>query len=465
MNCTKNDLSPIYVEWPEGWRLYPTEVSFSYSRDSFDYFSCKFPAETANDVADLVKTEVETNRVKTVTEPAPVSVVVNDTPVRRMYYDPELLKLGLANDRYEKGGKLELKDMHTTLASGVVDMAPDKAPTEKVYNEIFTARKEGRSNPNYLTGIDIRKDTTIKAQGNNNTFSFGTTNPFKSNHLLPFSASHAIQFNQATPLEAINKANEQFGLRTHVDENGQLVVGEYKERNSYTSSRSAQNTTFQIKSGKTTPKNSKVEKVVINGPKHYPNLEASNPGAGVKFAESAFDWLNPLDDNENDEETVENGYRLQVVVENTNLSEDPERNGVVRNINAYDVSNEDLARSGERIFMSLETGSGGGNLVFDMDGSSTDTIPRIADTVFVSEEDKCGELEQSAYRAGSYKVSGVEHRFNGQWEVELDVVETTVAEDNLSKSLRVLDLSSGKAYTYEEIYGYSPEKGIDGYND
>jgi hypothetical protein len=381
-----------------------------------------------------------------------------------MAYKPSYFDFGISNKEYQSDGSLELKDMHATFGDGVIDMSPERATSEFVYSEIFGARNKRSIDPPYFTGIEIRDKTTLAEEGGaEGLFAFGFTNPFKDDNVLPFAASFAIHFDQETPLEALEKANQKFSLDTHVDEYGVFVVGGYNGNNKYTASRSGDSSELQIESGSVTASEGELGKLILNGAKHIPGFQDPTDtknfiSTDVQVGE-LFDWLNPLDDNDQDEDKVETGYRLQVIIDNKESE-----NGVVRNVDAFDIGNKDLMRTAERIFQSLQSQSAGGSMSIDMETSNKSVVPRIGDTMTVEGElDTCGELQQPAYDKGDYTVAGVEHRYDGSHTVDVQIDNPIAEEQNLQKKYRVLDVSSGNTYSFEEVYGYKPSS-IEGIN-
>lgn len=457
MNCSEQDLSPIRIVLPHGARIYPTDLRFSFSKDDFDYLEATFPNDVASDLKKYHESFEFNSRML-----AEVEISVGDSweRVQRMHYRPELFKGGIARQEYEEGGRIELHDMHELLQSGVVDMAPDRADAEFVYGKILDNFPNDSSKTpfnGFYNGIDVQANPSVSGLEKKNFWTFGTNNPLKDDTHTPLVFNFAINIEQATPLEAINQANKKFNLRTHFREDGTFVVGGYQTRNEWTASNTSGDGQLHITNGRLASSDGLIDKLVIEGPKYFPNVNkfttsvVDEPTFGdlARVADEAADWLNPWDNEEDP-----TGYRLQAVINNTNVAKGE---GVVRKLTAYNTDPQRLRDIGFRMFRTLEKKSGGGEIVIDGGSSKADPNIRIGDTIDVRNITTCGDLVDPNYDEGVYLVAGVEHVWDGRWKVHVDVQDVPVKKNDLKKKQRILDLSDGRAFTRTQRFLYRKE--------
>lgn len=437
MFCNKQDLSPVELEFQKAGSLSPVEGNFSYKFNEYDSFYCRFDSITAERMMGDIDGPLD--------ETQNVLVKVSGEPVRTMYYEPSYLDLGKADDRENSAGYLELHDLHEHLKKGVINYAPNSTDIEKTFNEIYDAKV----NSNIFNGIDIRASgnslDVISLQpgemalfeGSDEWVPFDVSNPRDDSGEKHLEIAYSLHLDSVSPLKGLRKARKKHTVNTHISPNGKLVVGGYgKPGKNFTASEAGGDADFHIKSSGIRALANSVKQVNIKGPIVHATVEERNE-KGAAF------W-NPLKEDES-------GHRLEMQITNDSIDE-----GDILSVEKSDIEprTDDLVDIGKAVFRSVQRETNNGTVVINMNTSRINTCPRIKDLIKVKKSEVCGEKSTSFTLPDTYFVSGVEHKFDGTWDVAVDLMNVAEKKENLSVSATYHDISSGQTATHKEIYGY-----------
>jgi len=454
MNCSKDRISPIRLEWITGHELWPNKVNtFSYSSSEYSYLECEFDSQ----VAEQVKREIfESGPLY---EYQPVKVYVGDTLIRTMYFEPGYFEFGSpdTDSLKEYVGKLELHDLHEQLAKGVVTYRPTQIPTAEVYKRIFRKRKT--STPEYETISGLQYDESVIPNtektgpfetalnnikdGGADEFLFQEDlydiswqelaggNPVKD-FLQTENEQTSINF-EGTPLKAIEYMNNKIGTGSDITPEGELYIGSYPmdpPPNEYTASEESGRADLHIKSGGIQRPVNGYDMVIVEGPPpETTSVEKFNQKTDVYTA---------LDD-----------YRVEAVAQI-----ELETGGKVAR---YDAHNTDVAElenvASNKLLQHLQEQKVESEIVIS--GRTSSTTPgdiRLGDVVVIPYRENPCTNEQTA--SGRFVVTRVEHRYSGNWEIALSLKE--VRDIDITTHMRVIDVKQDQSYDYEELYGYTP---------
>lgn len=428
MSVDDRRLSPISIDFERGGTLYPLSVSFQYHKDEFDFLTCKFDIDTANRIQEYLDS--------TLSNPQRATVLVDGKPVRMMYYEPDFFRLGSTNeeDGRDWPGYLELHDLHESLEGGTVNYAPKTTTLKDTYRRIFRARDDKETIKSLE--FSIPQNPRIYRSDNDTAFAFdgnvGIFAPFE----IDF--GYSINFDKISPLEAIEKANNVFGVSTHISPDGDLVVGQYEGETSYTASDTGSGSNLHISSASMTNTSNKIKQLTIEGPKEKPSTQTLGlEGTTEKISE----WLNQRTDNDV-------GFRTQVVVENLAVD-----SGKTATIQAHNAERGELRDLAKRQYRRLESQRTRGTISVSQNTSNRYGPFFIGDGIEVAEPLSSGGLKKPAYSAGDYYVAGISHRYQQSWTSDVEVFQIPSDPADLNVTLRYIDISSGQEYTHEELYG------------
>ena len=429
MQCSNDGLSPVSISFENGGTLYPVTSNFSYSDSEYDYLTAKFDTDTAN--------KIEAELSGGLGEPQRAVVAVNGTPIRAMYYRPEFVRVGLNDPETSTDwpGYIELHDLHEVLKSGTVDYAPRSTTLRDTYRAIVDAAETDK----YISGLKITADNqSLYNEDNEEQLRIGFDVPLDKDELIDTEYGFAINFDKISPLRALQKANNIFGVTTHISPEGELVVGPYQGVSSHTGSDSGETSDLHISSAGVTNATKQLKRVNIEGPKIFYGLEGHGLGEAV---EEVKEYLNPFQDNDT-------GLRMQAVVEDRTMA-----SGVTRNIKMHNVSQDEFRAAAERQFIGMQLRRRSGSFTFNMDTSDEPAAVRIGDRLKVDEPSGCGKMLEPAFSGGTYIATGISHRTNPSWKMDVDVLSEASSSRDIAVTIRYLDISSGEAYTHEELYG------------
>lgn len=217
----------------EPFEVRPVEMNLNQSRQEYDFCRAKLPWEVGQEIKPHTRYEGGAMYGYT-----PVDVCYNSTPIQRLVVRPDWIDYG------SDFTHLQLHDLQKTLADGVVDMQRESAKLGDIYEEIVKA------SPNDIIS-EIRflvpEEMEIRGIGTFNAEHFPNwrikqldglrsdvkriTNPNKINKIEAsrtktlLDSYYAIDFDEISPENAIQRLNQKYRLRSWVNPQGQLVVG------------------------------------------------------------------------------------------------------------------------------------------------------------------------------------------------------------------------------------------------
>lgn len=442
MNCNKQDLSPLELDFQKAGTLSPVEGSFSYKFNEYDSLYCRFDSITARGMMQDVGGPLD--------ETQSVLVKISGEPIRTMYYEPSYLDLGKADERNNSAGYLELHDLHEHLKKGVINYAPNSTDIEKTFNKIYDSKVNAdifngvdiRASGNSLNVISLQPGNLDLFEGSDEWIPFDVSNPRDGSGEKHLEMAYSLHLDSVSPLKGLRKARKKHSVNTHISPNGELVVGGYGDSVSeFTASEAGGDVDYHIKSSGIRAVANTVKQVNIKGPIVHDSIHERNE------RDAAF-W-NPLMEDTS-------GHRLEMQIVNDSIDE-----GDIISVEKSDIEPrlDDLKKIGKAVFRSVQRQTNNGNIVINMNTSRTNITPKIKDLIKVEKSKVCGDKSTSFTLPDTYFVSGVEHRFDGTWDVTVDLMNIPENRENLSVNATFHDISSGQDFTYKELYGYELGEG------
>lgn len=439
MICEENSrLSILFTE--SGKLLEPVEGRFTYGKDKYDFLQASFNATTSSAIGEAMDENL-------LASPELAVVRVNEEPVRRMYYDPEHVELG--TDVYDDaGGFIELHDLHETLKEGTVNYTPDgEISLEEVYTEIFNSRvKEG-----YFSGLRIEAPNKIIEDNSKVTLPLlpDSLTPEDGVYLFGLGelqtvesplTKEAIYFDEISPLEAVKQANKQLGVTTHVDSQGNLVVGAYKSEKTYTASEPGEEADFHIEGSAITGDAGSIQTLIIDAGNQ---VDLSGMDTSQETLGRHYNSLNPFTDDS------DKGYRVQIIVNN--------RDGVggeVIKTKRPQLGYDDYVTGALNLWQTLQSQYTSGSVTLNGTTSNVKRPVTIADNLLVAEPDPCGLIDHGGYPGGNYFATGVTHTFGNSWQMEVDLLQNYSTNPNIEIDVLFNDPTKDEVFTHEDLYGY-----------
>lgn len=446
MNCDKNNLSPIRLEWDTGQKLWPNEVKFQYSSSKYNFLRCQFDSTASEKIKDdfFNLGDGRENRPY-----QPVEVYVDNELMRTMYFEPNFIDLGDEEQNYAKSftGQLELHDLHTQLKKGNIVYRPNQEDHATVYAEILNRRKKPVSHPNTIKGIFLSERSFDTGEVSGRSAKIKSADNWQMQGSIPTSdddvsdkweANDTLEYENLTPFEALNKTHEKTGRSSGVMPEGLIYIGPYPFREPsdvYSASTSGSLTDLHIKSGNLSNHINSYNMVIAEGPPPASlTLEAFNQNNDVHISE--------------DNSRVEAVAKIQ-----------GKEQGKVEKVKSHNTNVDELAQvATDKLETNIEQNNKNSQLT--VSGFTSNKSPTINIGDILEVDDSFGVCTNEKYPGGTFLVSGVEHKYRNSWDVDLALRKIN-QDITINVGLRVMDFENDQSYNYNDLYGYDPFEGFD----
>jgi hypothetical protein len=454
MKCLLGD-TPVrfeldYDKYDNSSYIEPSQFSLSYGMSQYGQAEFKFNRDTAQ---KLYSSDEHwwTGHPDKVDYGNTVSMYVDDTKVKTFYMPNDTFELGLsdADYNYDTAGSCKLYDAHMLLDRGVVNYAPRTTTLQETYRNIFNSIDV---NDSLLTSMSINAEKNPTFYNDDGGFRIGG-NVRKDGH-FDVKYSWALNFDEITPLKAIERANEIFGVTSYmkpVDGGGvELIIGEHvADERRMTASETEPINDFHIKSASLSDNYTSVGQVNIMGPKVTPAF-AGNLGLD-DFVDALTN--DDLIEGEDVQSEYKYGYRIRAEISNKNAP-----NGKTVTIQAHNLEPEELVPAGLRAFKKLEISESTGYITVSYPTSNTEKVPSLGDEIYVSEaKPPCDNMPSRSYPGGRYFVKAVNLNQNKTLEGEFDLMSVPDAVE-ISTGITYINIENpDEKLTHKEIYGITYE--------
>lgn len=460
--------TPITLRFQSGAIVHPIQSTFSYSKDEFDVFQCKIDSKTAQDMNTYIEGQDDVVQTQDLfTDTQWVQVRIAGDPARRMYFEPEFLKLGNPGGTQEASGFLELHDLREQLKKGAIDFAPQQTTTEKTFKKIYDGRKNEKLISNLIFNENDGKSLTVRDNDEAVKLDYAHGNDDRDSYYIQW--GYSLHWNNTTPLAALRSAEEKHGVGTHIGPRGDLIVGEYQGGNTWTASNLPSKSYYHVENSALGETNKKVKQVHLVGPQieEFDREGGSTSAEGsssmeARNADKFLDWIDQ-DDEGRRGGTEEYGWILHLYITNTEANGGTTLRKDVKDLNPH---KQDLEKVGKRHFLGVQTKTRSGRLNINMDSSEGEgpssvgpnseypQAPRIKDKI-IYESGGSGCVDGITGIGGDYYVSDVTHTYNkGSWDMEVGVFKVPTNQSELEVRAEFYDLSTGQTYSHEDVYGY-----------
>lgn len=223
------------VEFPnaDGFEVQPTNLTIRQDRKKLDFARVELPWEVGEKMKPHTRYASGSLYGKT-----KAVININGEPVWTMLFKPD----GVTYARTQTN--LELYDIQQALDSGEIDERRKRVKLEEIYRHIFSRRDSTakRLIPEIKFTVPDNVPREIfgtKASGGiRDTYKERATGDgiLKTVETVPADAKKAldsdfaVNFEKLTPMDAIWKLNEKFGVTSWVDEDGTLWIGQPEAR-------------------------------------------------------------------------------------------------------------------------------------------------------------------------------------------------------------------------------------------
>lgn len=440
--------------------LYPSEVNLEYGLDKYDYADIKFDRDTAQKMHEHRNGDAKAwfGNGDTEGKPhKPCSLTINDQRFP-LYYDPSNLKLGLADSesRYSSAGSIKLYDLHKLLDYGTVDYAPKVTTVRETYRNIFNSIPFLEGIPSYKINIDPSDEQTLQRDDIEGGVKFGL-DPLGGENGIDLDYGWALNFDEISPLKAIKRANEIFGLSSYFTENAVFTVGEYQTESSVKASVSQPKNGYHIQGASLSTNHEPLRQINLKGPKRYPDLTGKANNNLDDFADAVGDWLmgggnverKPFGNNENNL-----GYRTYVQVVDENVVD-----GKAMTVKAHNLEIEELLNTGVRMLKNAKISKNTGSITVNYATSGTKNVPTTGDIINIPENysgKRCSNLSVNSYPKGKYIIKNAKMNYHKNLKGTFDVFSKP-QKQNLTKKVSYIRLDSDpenrEILTHKELYG------------
>lgn len=229
----------------------PRSMEFDRTKGKFDYAQAKFP----QDVAELLQSEIDSESYSVLKQPVPVDLKIQGNPIYRLLWTPDSARF--------TGSEIhvEFHDPQKFLSRGNVDLRYDNVKTRDIYEEVFEQRES--EGPEIFKGIKFtdenqgyeelisryRGDSRIINKRSERFLDVlqqyrsqdvsekkkqreGVDNPreaIEKEGVINIIDGHgAVDFENISPLDAIERLNDKFGIETWAAPDGYFWVGTRK---------------------------------------------------------------------------------------------------------------------------------------------------------------------------------------------------------------------------------------------
>lgn len=207
----------------------PKSMQYDQTRGKLDY--CK--AEFGQDVADVIKREINKGTLSPLTQPLSVILRIKGENLYRLLWVPDGARF------VEDGVHVEFHDPQKFLTKGVIDWKQESVRIKDAYEYVFENRSQ--EGPQVLNDIKFsiaENSYNVLRANDESTFSpYSSTatgyadydnyvkDAEQENIVNIINDNYAVDFDKMTPWECINELNEKFAVTTWVDSEGNLWVG------------------------------------------------------------------------------------------------------------------------------------------------------------------------------------------------------------------------------------------------
>lgn len=454
MTC--QDTNNISIRFPRiGLEIQPYTVDFRIDRTQLDYLDAKFSEEVGEYLKPYTEREDAALR-----KPQPAEVVMDGEVSHTLYFRPSYVTYG------ETNCWVELHDAQKHLQHTVVDDKFERVTAKNAYRRLF----EKANTNDVLSGIEFAIPDTARSNlpegipkgpggvplipttGTDPTIGLDYIDKFSSlwrdydeagvssgddgQNILDSQYNFDLK-NQNT-LKAIYTLNDELGLQSWVNDKGVLIVGlDFMEASHHVASAN-DSRVWRYHDAEITPPGSPIKMAVVNGG----TIDAPNSTQEEDAVESVLEFLNPVDDHEEDLIAQGVAQRPGIV------------NGKIVSIDEPNLARDSLEARAYQVLANEMTNNNSGSVEINPETSGTEISNwrnvEVGDflQLIPADGEDCKDVERDVML-----ISGVKHKVDGgSWDIHLNIQKW--ANPETETTLRYFSPDSDNYYNedFEEIY-------------